>query len=108
MIEIGNLAPLRALAESVAAWESQVRSRPLPDNDPVAQTLATVRQQLAQAIEDAAHVEMELTTEQYAALTGLTRDALYKRWQRGKLPEAHMKGGKLVFPLTTALHDAAA
>lgn len=108
MIELGNLAPLRALVESVAEWEAQVRKRPLPDEDPVAQTLATIRQQLGQAIEDAEHVEMELTTEQYASLTGLTRDAIYKRWQRGKLPEAHMKGGKLVFPLTAVVLDAAA
>lgn len=108
MIEIGNLEPLRAFAESLAVWESQVRSRPLPDSDPVAQTIANVRQQLSRALDSATDVELELTAEQYAKLKGWTRDKLYKRYQRGQLPEAHMKGGKLVVPITALESDAAA
>lgn len=108
MIEIGNLEPLRAFAESLAVWESQVRSRPLPDADPVVQTLARVRQDLDRALSSATEVELELSAEQYATLKGWTRDKLYKRWQRGQLPEAHMKGGKLVFPITALETDAAA
>lgn len=106
-IEIGNLGPLQELAESLAAWESQVRARPLPEADPVVQTLATVRQQLTTALAAAAHVELDLTAAQYATLSGISREALYKRWQRGKLPEARMKGGKLVVPLAAAMAHAA-
>lgn len=108
MIELGNLEPLHALAESLAEWEAQVRARPLPDSDPVAHALATVRQQLGRALEKAAQVEMELTAAQYAQLRGWSLDALYKKWQRKQLPEAHMRGGKLVVPLSAAITDAAA
>lgn len=108
MIELGNLAPLRELAQSLKEWEAQVKARPLPESDPVALALSQMRQQLATAMENAQQVELELSAQQYAELTGVTLNALYKRWQRGKLPEAHMKGGKLVVPLSTVMTHAAA
>lgn len=108
MIELGNLVPLRELARSLEEWEEQVKARPLPESDPVAQTLSQLRQQLAAAMDSAQDVELELSAQQYAELSGLTLNALYKRWQRGKLPEARMKGGKLVVPLSAVMTHAAA
>lgn len=107
MIAIGNLAPLRAFAEDLAAWEGQVRARPLPESDPVVQALATIRQQLAAALDEAQHLELELSATQYAALRGCTPNALYKKWQRGQLPEARMRGGKLVVPASALMDHAA-
>lgn len=108
MIEIGNLAPLREMAESLAAWEAQVRARPLPDSDPVVQALASIRGQLGRALEAAGEIELELHADQYAKLRGWTMDKLYKRWQRGQLPEARLRGGKIVVPLSALEQDAAA
>jgi pyridoxal biosynthesis lyase PdxS len=108
MIELGNLAPLRELARTVAEWEARVRTRPLPDTDPVVQAIGTIRLQLAQALEKAASVEMDLTAAQYAELKGVKVGTLYKWWQRGKLPEAHMRGGKLVVPVSAMVRDVAA
>jgi hypothetical protein len=109
MIEIGNLHPLRDLIAELADWESRVRTRPMADADPVAQTLADVRNRLNQAMASAVEIEMELSADQYAKLRGWTRDKLYKRWQRGQLPEASMKGGKLVVPVSALAEcDAAA
>lgn len=107
-IELGNLGPLRELAGSLAAWESQVRSRPLPDTDPVVQALGSIRQQLDRALESASEVELELHADQYAKLKGWTMDTLYKRFQRGQLPEARRRGGKIVVPLSALEADAAA
>lgn len=109
MIEIGNLAPLRELEEALAAWEAQVRTRPLPDSDPVVQTLGSVRTQLAEAMANATTLELDLSAEQYARLRGWTMAKLYKRWQRGQLPEARMDGGKIVVPVAALVEtDAAA
>jgi predicted DNA-binding transcriptional regulator AlpA len=108
-IELGDLAPLVDLATKLAQWEAQIRLRPLAENDPVVHTLADVRKQLQEALDNARDVEIELTSEQYAALLGISREALYKRWQRGQLPEARMRGGKLVVPLPVkAVASAAA
>jgi len=107
MIELGNLDPLRELAEGLKEWETQVRARPLPDGDPVVQTIGAVRTQLAQALAEAGNIELELSADQYAKLRGWTMDKLYKMWQRGKLPEAHRRGGKIVVPVSALERDAA-
>lgn len=99
MIEIGDLTPVRRAFAEIEEWEAKVRSRPLPDADPVAHALSTIREKLSEAIEAARDIEFELTPEQYAQVSGLTKDALYKRWQRGRLPEARLRGGKLVVPV---------
>lgn len=98
-IEIGDLVPLRRMLTELAEWEDRVRTRPLPESDPVAHALGAVREQLEAAIEEARDVELELTPEQYAQVKGMTKSAIYKRWQRGQLPEAQMRGGKLVVPV---------
>lgn len=110
VIEIGNLTPVRRLAEEIAEWERQVGARPLPDSDPVVQAIAKMRESLADVLSEAQSIEMELSAAQYAQLRGLNLQTLYKRWQRGRLPEAQMRGGKLVFPLSalTGTGDAAA
>lgn len=99
MIEIGDLTPVRQTLREIEEWEAKVRARPLPDADPVALALGTVRAKLAEAIEAARNIEFELTPEQYAQIKGLSKEALYKRWQRGKLPEARLRGHKLVVPV---------
>lgn len=107
-MEIGDLVPLRQLHKELENWEEKVRARPLPDADPVVQALGTVRQKLEDAIERARNIEFELTPEQYAQLCGLSLDALYKRWQRGQLPEAQMRGRKLYVPIKAVTDDVAA
>lgn len=104
MIAIGDLTPVQQALKGIEEWEAQVRARPLPDTDPVAQALGLIRARLAEAIEAARDIEFELTPEQYAQVRGITRDALYKRWQRGQLPEARMRGGKLVVPVRAIAH----
>lgn len=99
MMELGDLTPVRRALAEIEEWETKVRARPLPETDPVAHALGTVREKLAEAIEAARDIEFELTPEQYAQVSGITRDALYKRWQRGRLPEARLRGGKLVVPV---------
>jgi hypothetical protein len=98
-MEIGDLVPLRRMLADLAEWEERVRARPLPEADPVAQALGAVRAQLEEAIEAARDIELDLTTDQYAQVRGLSKSAVYKRLQRGQLPEAQMRGGKLVVPL---------
>ena len=100
MIEIGNMQPLRRLAGELAEWEEQIRARPLPESDPVVQAVAEVRARMLVALEEAADVELDLTASQYARLRDMKLDTLYKRWQRGQLPEASMRGGKLVIPVS--------
>jgi hypothetical protein len=99
-IELGNLNPLRELEASLADYEGKIRLRPIPDSDPVVQAVGSFRQQLGRALEEAADIELELSAKQYAALKGVTPNTIYKRWQRGKLPEARMRGGKLVVPVS--------
>lgn len=104
--DLGDLKPLLQLLTDIEEWEGKVRQRPLPDSDPVVHALSTVRVQLERALDDARNIELELSADQYAQLRGISRDALYKRWQRGQLPEARMKGGKLVVPLQEAARVA--
>lgn len=74
---------------------------------PAVQTLGSVRTQLAEAMAQAATLELDLSAEQYAQLRGWTMAKLYKRWQRGQLPEASMRGGKIVVPVSALERDAA-
>lgn len=76
-MELGNLNPLRDLEASLEDWQSKASARPNPEADPVAQTLASVRQQLAAAMEQAANIEIELTAAQYAKLRGMKLDTLH-------------------------------
>jgi hypothetical protein len=94
-LELGDLTPLRRVLEELVEWEAKVRQRPLPEADPVVHALGTVRTSLERAIDDARNIELELTSEQYAQLAGLSIDAVHKRWQRGQLPQARIRGGKV-------------
>jgi excisionase family DNA binding protein len=96
-IEIGDLAPVR----SVLAWVEQRidndRGR-RPDDDPALLVLQEVQKRLEAAIADAGNAELELTVEQLAEMEGVTRAAIYKRRQRGKL-DAPRRGGRIRIPL---------
>lgn len=94
LTELGDLTPIRELAEHLREWEEQDRQR-RQDGDPVLHTLAKVRTQLTKALDDATGVDLTLSVEEYAKAEGVTPAAIYKRLQRGRLPGARRRGGRI-------------
>lgn len=97
--EIGNLTPIRGVLEKL---DRRIESnREMQPSDPESEMLANVRRWLADALVEAVSPEEVLTVEQLAAQEGVTVHAIYKRQQRGKLPGATKRAGRLVVPLNS-------
>lgn len=97
--ELGDLGPIRAALEEIAAWEDQDRDR-RGEDDAVVRALAKVRLRLGDAIADAENPDPELSIQEYAKLEGIGLWAAYKRFERGQIPGATKRPGKgIVIPM---------
>lgn len=97
---LGDLAPVESILEWLDAWRAHDRER-RPEEDPVLHTLDEVHRRLAQAVSEAKNPAAEISVEELAEREGVSVAALYKRRQRGKLPQARKRGGRLVVPVSS-------
>lgn len=81
---IGDLAPVRHLLAEIGEWEAEDKAR-RPEGDPVVHVLTEVRRKLEEALDKGADLSAGLTVDEFAALEGVGREAIYMRMRRGRL-----------------------
>lgn len=96
--EVGDLRPVEALLRRM---DQSVRdAASVQPSDPKLEVLRIVRGWISDALDEARSPDAEITVEELAALEGVSVQAIYKRRQRGKLPGARKRNGRLYVPVS--------
>lgn len=95
--EVGDLRPVHELLRRMDRSVTEAAS--VQPSDPKLEVLRIVRGWIAEALEQAQSPEAEISIEELAELEGVTVQAIYKRRQRGKLPHARKRNGRLYVPV---------
>lgn len=93
--DIGDLSPFVDLIAWLQEWRATDAAN-RPAGDLVVHTLDRVSLRAREALDAARSGAEELTPAEIAKAEGVSRDAIYKRRKRGKMPQATKRGGRIV------------
>lgn len=96
---LGDLAPVEGVLSWLEARLEDEKTRSAEDDRGVL-ALREVHRRFAEALVEAKNPAAEISIEELAKREGVSVAAIYKRKQRGQLPGARKRAGRLVVPVS--------